>query len=221
MLGETGTAEYRRQRSEQILADMQVMLAVRHVCTVQLLRPLTTGVPSEVNHRSRDCLQIPEQLMTHPLPLAACLQHMSGGKELQHLYDDLFGPDDEYDTAHDLVDSCNDQEQDSSCMPCWGSDATADERVRHVGPPGLSFFKSWLTQKQQVSCLELLAILASCIMGACCRSMCFKQSAQKAGWKEQLIRLCALDTCQCGHRHWLPCCLSSTGLNRWTTCAMQ
>lgn len=104
-------------------------------------------------------LQIPKQLMTntYTLALAAWFQHMSRGNELQALYDDLFGPDDD---AADGEASCAIREHlegaELTCTPQQHGVPTVT-----LAPIGLFHIKSWLTHAQQVRSLPRFKLLLS------------------------------------------------------------
>lgn len=90
---------------------------------------------------------------------------MSRGNELQALYDELFGPDDD---AADGEASCAIREHlegaELTCTPQHGVPTVTlakEKAVQALAPIGLFHIKSWLTHAQQVRSLPRFKLLLS------------------------------------------------------------
>lgn len=97
---------------------------------------------------------------------ASCSQHMSGARNLQQLFDDLFGIDDEADESIDSVHR-HGLSPARDCLPNCGMPLSGLATVQPAqlqAPPGLIFIKSLLNQQQQVVVLLCYPGEVACVI---------------------------------------------------------
>ena len=87
-----------------------------------------------------------------------CTKRMSN-YSLKHLYDELFGNDDDADSTPACHEPSSDDAPSGSCMP-FGRSPSAPivepcqrlfRETQLIGPPGLALYKRWVSTLQQVS----------------------------------------------------------------------